>query len=352
MKNLLTLSAIWFGLMLVTARANTDYKNILASHDYAKAVKLLQKAQINNETLDGLLRYIGSNDTLRLYAIHRLIDVRCHRYLSPQEADQCGEATLTMLRHLDFDIRFLDESSKTIPAFVFVAFEAQLIELLNQETTGQYLELLARKFEDQTFHSAVLFNLWDETLAFHDGNQLQALLKLAVLFQDTSTAQIHLEYLARRQVEGSRFFNPNVARLARVLEQIVRLQNEQPQLFNQIAYPAWIGASLNSSIYHYYVPWFLAAQLREQGTPPRFAGIAPLMLSITYEFITSRPDYRHLILDPQTVQQTWTMKDIYAGLSGATQGAQARSVVLPFAEFEGLIHQDTTLAVQRMLQGF
>lgn len=338
MKNLLLLSA--FALMVFSTAGRA-----MDSHHHAP---LAQHSK--NEGLNDLIRLIGNSGTLRFVALHGLIDMRCQRYLTGADAKTCTDTTRKMLRILDFDLRFLDEHRHKMPAFVFVAFETSLIELLNQESTARYLEQIAQKFEAQTYNSLQLFNLWDETLAFYQGNQLQALAALAVLFQDNSSAQIHLEYLARRQVEGSRFFDPNVARLSRVIDQMIRMQEERPELFNAIAYPASSAGSLNNSIYHYYVPWYLAAQLQANGVSARAAAMAPLMLSTTYEFITSSPDYSHLLFDPKTIQQNWTIRDIYAGYLGAHQAVNRAAAPLTLERVKELFQQNTTTAMQELLK--
>jgi len=181
---------------------------------------------------------------------------------------------------------------------------------------------------------------------------LQAVSVMAMLFQDTSEAQIHLEYLARRRVEGSRFFDPNVSRLARVIELMARLQEEQPALYNELAYPPGTGSSFNNNIYHYYVPWFLAATLRAQGSQPRAAGIAPLMLSATYEFITSGEDYSYMFFDPKQLTSAWTIKDIFAGTSGAHRGSKTGKPAPALLSVMPLFHQNSKSAMMELLKAF
>ena len=353
MKNLLTLSAILMAVISLSANATSSYQAVVRSETYQLvSKKLKQFEKSDSEGLDELIRLIGGSDTLRLFALHRLVALRCNRYLPKSESEACGETVLKMLRLLDFDIRFLDSGAKNIPAFVFVAFETTLIQQLNQESTGQYLEMLASKFEAQTYNPIRLFNLWDETLSFYENDELKAITTLAVLFQDTSEAQIHLEYLARRRVEGSRFFNPNVSRLARVIELMARLKEERPDMYNDLAYPAGVGAKLNSTIYHYYVPWFLAAKLKSMGTTPRMAALAPMMLSATYEFITSGQDYSYVLFDPKTVSQVGTVRDIYAGHSGAYRGSKSTQPAASLERTVQLFQQNTKSAMTELLKAF
>lgn len=322
MKNLITLSAIiWLFAAAQPVHAESSYERFLQSPPYQEASTALEQL---HKTEDGnfqqLVRLLGENSTFRLHAIHNLINLRCRRYLPHEERKECGLAVFRMLHNLDFDMSFLPQRPHDgkMPPFVFVAFKAELITLLKDPQTGDYLETIARQFEDQAFRPDCQFNLWSETLKFYKGNESKAVSVLAILFQDTSAARIHLEYLARHQVSNTtRFFNPNVSRLSRVIDLMVQIEHESPVLYAEIAYPEGQQNQFNNTIYHYYVPWYLAVKLRSQGTAPRFAGIAPFMLSSTYEFITSHNGYGHLLWDPATVSSEWTMRDIYAGFAGA-----------------------------------
>lgn len=340
---------------IMEASARDSYQEIITGPTYTKARKALEKLEKTDEDgLESLIRFIGENDSLRIFTIHRLVSIRCSRYLPKNESELCGKATLRMLEILDFDIRFLKTYSarETIPAFVFVAFHKSLIELLNEERTGDYLALVAQKFETQARSSLELFNLWELTLDFYQGDTQKALSILAILFQDTSAAQIHLEYLARRNVEGSRFFEPNVSRLARVIELMVRSQEEQPEIFNEVAYPHGFSQQFNNNIYHFYVPWYLTVKLKEAGITDRYAGIAPFMLTSTYEFITSQKDFTYLFVDPAHLTQSWIIKDIYAGFVAAQLGLGMGRSHRSANQVQDLFSTSTKLAMKTILGDF
>lgn len=356
MKNQLTLSAILVTLFTFSASASDYYQKLVTSASYSKAKVLLENIEkTDQDSFDNLIRLIAGNDSLRIFAIHRLINLRCKRYLNKDESETCGIATMKMLQILDFDIRFLSplpSKQTAIAAFIFVAFQKSLIEKLNKEETGKYLALIAQKFEEQAYSSLTQFNLWELTLNFYSGNEEKALSTLAILFQDTSTAQIHLEYLARRDVEGSRFFEPNVSHLARVIELMIRSQEEQPEIFNELAYPAGLSSQFNNNIYHFYVPWYLSLRLKRIGISERFASIAPFMLTSTYEFITSKKDLSYLFLDPKQLSQPWILKDIYAGFVAARLGQGVGRGHRTFTQVQDFFSKSTALAMESMLSEF
>ena len=88
-------------------------------------------------------------------------------------------------------------------------------------------------------------------------------------------------------------------------------------------YPHPLREHLNRNIYHFYVPLYLAMALEAEGRPRKYALAAPMMLTLTYEFVTMAQDYRYLMKDPARVgakNNLHTLKDIFAGFSGANFG--------------------------------
>ncbi len=63
--------------------------------------------------------------------------------------------------------------------------------------------------------------------------------------------------------------------------------------------------------------------LHAEKVPRKMALTAPMLLNLTYEFITLARDYRYLLRDPERLDHARTatcLKDIYAGFSGANFG--------------------------------
>jgi hypothetical protein len=90
--------------------------------------------------------------------------------------------------------------------------------------------------------------------------------------------------------------------------------------------------NLNLSIYHFYVPMYLAHKLREAGFGSYFATIAPYTMTVSYEFITYHKSYKDGLKDPLVLRKDnkadrWKVGDLYTGLTGALIGAGHNSKV-------------------------
>ncbi len=320
MKHLLLLGALWVS----PAFAYPPYTESLLDPARQEASKRLAQLQAAAKTgpVDELIRALGASRPLRNMALHRLISVRCDRYLSGREARGCRETSWEMLQLLDHDLRFLETTPHGpprmgIPPFVFVAFKGELVGLLRQQLTGQFLREVVQHL--QKGHTRG-FNLF-ETAQAHFGGEERAVGALAVLFQDTSPAQAHLEFLAREGQEGGPHFHDNLGLLGHALELLAQWRRESPERYRLLAYPKGQGQLFNGNIYHHYVPWHLAAKLRQRGRGKRQAAVAPFMLVATYEFITATQDLSHLTEDPARVEDEWKQQDLLAGFLGARRGA-------------------------------
>lgn len=315
--------------IMSTSWAQTPYDQMLKSPQYHEAQSRLQripphKRMLKSDFLGDLLRFLGSNRTIRSYGLHHLLNIRCQRYLPRAERRECGQAVWQMIQQLDFDVLFPEQNisrEALLPPFLLVAFKQDLLQHLNDEKIARYLTTLANELEKHSYNPLSPFRLWDFTLTFHQGNQKVASQTLAVLFQDTSASQMHLEYLARQNFPGSRFFDTNIMLLSRSIEILNRIQQESPETYSTLTYPTGLAGLFNNNIYHFYVPRHLAASLRQKGLSPRMAGIAPFMMTLTYEFITSGNDFTYLWRDPAQLGSEWTVKDILAGQTGARMGA-------------------------------
>lgn len=354
MKTLTILSAIFLMVSTFAAWGHVPFERIKHDPRYHQAAQDIEKlSKNNNGVIDGLIRYLGNNPGLRDFALHRLVAMRCHRYLPDQDAELCEDAVWDMLETLDFDVRFGNSIPESkLPPFVFVAFQKHLIQLLNNEVTGRYLDAVAQKFEAQSYTPLASFNLWEMTLEFYQGREQDALAALAILFQDISNTPLHLEYLARRRVDGSRSFNPNVAQLARALSAMNEIAQRWPAQFKQQVYPPALNGQFNLSLYHFYVPWYLSVELGRSVRPKRFAAIAPFMLNATYEFITTRQDYGHVIWDPRKIESAGQAKDIHAGYYGALSGLPGHRRPRDVSEVTALLGQSTAQAMHTLLSDF
>lgn len=283
--------------------------------------------------MNPLLRFVAKVRVLREIALYTLMEERCTRYMKNSERESCYEAIDQKVTLLDFDI-LMGEDKHTpvlldkndLDSFVFVAFKKDFIRLLSDTKTDKYLTLVNAEMTKYLVGQKLTApNLWDLTLSYY-GNDFEAARALAVLFQDTSPVKLHLAYLEMSGVRGTTdAFDPNRELLGRTIDTMNMVLDANGENFQALFYPKAVQEKLHRTIYHFYVPTYLSMALRKKGVPDRFSFIAPLMLTLTYEFVTSASDYRYLFDDPEKLSYgdraaEWTAGDIFASYSGVSFG--------------------------------
>jgi hypothetical protein len=281
-----------------------------------------------NKELKKIFKYVTGLPMARNYALYTLISARCNRYVPFPDNYFCREAVGEQIKLLDYDIYFLNQQqpmikptdeSWSIDSFVFVAFKAVLIDLLSDPLTGQYLEKLNRDLNDYLTGDNPNFNLWEMSLKFYKSPVLAAR-TIGVLFQDTSLKKLHIAYLENARIKGKKSFFINLEKLSLTIDTINLINDYSRENYKAIFYPRPLKHLTNRNIYHFYVPLYMAMKLSQEGTDRRFALLAPIMQTLSYEFITIAPDYRYLIKDPAYIEgitSSGTLRDIFTGLSGA-----------------------------------
>lgn len=279
--------------------------------------------------VNGLLRFIAhSANDLRDNRLYGLIAKRCNTYLPSGEKEICRRTVKRQIEILNYDLIFT--ASKKISnrnswgpeSFVFVAFKQSLISILSNPRTTTYLDRLKVGLNDFLTGKNPHFNIWEETLAFYN-SPLIAAKTIAALFQDTSTVKLHLAFLERSGTRGRQSFDANRERLSRLIDTINLILDYNENNYRSLFYPNPIRKHLNRSLYHFYVPLYLSMALAHEKIPHKYALVAPMMMTLTYEFITMAPDYRYLLRDPARVdpiKHASTLRDIFACFSGASFG--------------------------------
>lgn len=151
-------------------------------------------------------------------------------------------------------------------------FDHKFHDLLNQRETQKYLADLDSMLE----HFEPPKNLWIWTLEHPiiHGDKEKALEIMAVLFQDTQSGSVD-------KVKSGEQLPENQKLLAQVEERL-RIENIPPGLE---VYPEGIDES-KKSIYHFYVPAYLANQLKKRGVNSDFSFTVPYLLNRFYEVST------------------------------------------------------------------
>ncbi len=315
------------------------------------------------EDTNPLLRFLAGSRILREAALYSLLENRCARYMKDSELDSCQEAVDQKVTLLDFDILFTDKKSPVLldknnpDSFVFVAFRKDFLSLLSDQKTENYLRLINTELNSFiTGRKTELPNLWDLTLKFYNGGEFEAARSLAVLFQDVSPVKLHLAYLEISGAQGtSAYFDSNRNLLDRTIDNLNQVLDNNRDNFQGLFYPKVVQAKLHRTIYHFYVPTYLAHALKKKGVPARFAFIAPLMMTLTYEFVTAAQDDRYLLDDParlamSSTEDQWKFGDIIGGFMGASFGSGRINRAFSVEETRTAFDKSTMAGVQSLLK--
>lgn len=290
---------------------------------------------------NGLLRFIVEHQGVSDFALHSVMGARCSRYMPDSESKIiCREAVKTMITILDYDVLVSYEKARkeqteaewTPKSFVFVAFKRNLIQLLNSPKTETYLNDLNQKLFAQVTGTTNDINIWEVTKSYFTTNYMTSLV-MATLFQDTSMMKLHLAYLQEAKVTGSEHFERNKELLSRVIGTINLILDTSEEHYRELFYPKEIQKDLNRNIYHFYVPLFLARALELHKFTKKESRDAALMLTLSYEFITSANDYRYLYRDPEVITNRGKLKDIFGGYCGSNIGVRGMNF---YKSFEGI----------------
>lgn len=308
---------------------------------------------------NSLLKFIAENSSVRDFALTSVINNRCSRYLDGTREMGCKEGVKKMIRLLDYDIIFGDNMVKRPPSikssewtprsFVFVAFKQNLINLLNAEKTAIYLNDLNIQLYKYLTGEKSNLNIWDVTKVHYKTDYLTSLV-IATLFQDTSLMKLHIAYLEHARTRGNQNFQSNKDLLNRVIDTINLILDSSEDHYRTLFYPEELQRNLNRNIYHLYVPLFLARALQMNGVSEENSYHASLMLTLSYEFITSSRDYRYLYTDPERMTEVHTAKDIFGGYCGSNMGLRGMNFNKSFEGIRAAFERSTADGVYVLLR--
>lgn len=308
-----------------------------------------------------LLSFIANITGVKQFALYSLITKRCDRYLATRpEQKLCHAAVEKKIALLDFDLlagpnnQFIKTEATEPHAFIIIAFKRNLIQLLSEAKTTVYLndvqnELTKFLTEDRTYPA----NLWEITLR-HFPTEEAAARALAALFQDISPVKMHLLYLEKSRMQGNANFLENKELLGRVIDTVQLIMDYSGDNYQRLLYPKEVSAQLNKAIYHFYVPLYLSLALKSSGITSRYAFTAPLMMTLSYEFISSSEDYTYIYQDPASLdsakpEDRYKLNDIFAGYYGVSFGVKSLSLMKSFSQLSSSFKQSTASGVKLLL---
>ena len=264
-------------------------------------------------------RIIHANPKMLGFFFQKSLLPRCQKYLK-LPSNQCANALSSMTKGIDFDVKFIMNTNHfpwKMEHFIFLAFKKELLQILEQEKTRTYLEALKLQV-DEILPNRPDFNLWTFTLDFYHNDLNKSLQIISILFQDISYAKMHLSFIASMDERHSNTFDINIDLLDQIINQIIGVQDYMPKSFQKYFYPPEIKAPLNPGFYHFYVMGYLAKTLQKTYST-KTAKNVPLLLSVTYEFVSNFNSVKYLVEDPKTYTQrdyAHSHKDIYAAYLG------------------------------------
>lgn len=274
---------------------------------------------------NGLLRFIAKSESMRDFGLFTVMYTRCKRYVAKSQVDACQDSVEKLIKTLDYDLLFNNKREAILvndfdpESFVFVAFKSKLIQLLNDAKTTAYLTMINDKLTRfMTGQDSEPANLYNASLEFY-GNEKLAVTALAALFQDTSMNRLHIAWLEKSQTRASVQFVENKDLLSRIIQTINFIMDTSEANYRVMFYPPKIQKFINRNIYHFYVPYYAALTMKSS-MRAEDAVKGPLMLTLSYEFITSAADMRYLFDDPEQISAQSTL-DIYGGYAGGRMGA-------------------------------
>lgn len=271
------------------------------------------------------LKFVAQNQGLRQLALFVVMEERCYKYFPEAKAKVCALSSKKTLSLLDFDLILNDADTRS---FVFVAFQKEFLRLLGEKSTETYLNLINEKLNRfLTGEDRVPANLWETSVKYFGSKRLAAL-ALAALFQDTSMRKLHLAWIDRKGIQGTPLFQQNKELLDRVIETVNFIMDSTDVEYRTLFYPEGVSKIVNRNVYHFYVPLYLALGIEESGMKKEDAVLGPLMMTLSYEFITAAPDLRYLFADPAKVAEA-SLLDIFAGYAGGRTG-----VTIPLMKFD------------------
>ncbi len=260
---------------------------------------------------------------------------RAH-YARPEDGDAAAAAIDDLIAELDSDL--------------LAFFPADVADLAREARVRRFLDDLIRMLADPD----VAVDLWSLARA-RAGSEDEAIRWLAVLFQDLIVQPVgHVRAVADR------------ADQERLALAILALADSDPDRVR--LYPD--GDLEGRSLYHYYVPVWLARRLRARGHAPAMAFLAPFVMNTEYErlalaaeanvrvdtdafgdagVILAGPGSGFDSVEIGEPERAETVRDVYLGYRGALRGAGLDRSPARLQDFEEGLRKEAGPFVRRVV---
>ncbi len=272
---------------------------------------------------------------------------------SPFITPECSRAARLFNQILDIKIEpVLDPITQELRQQP-VAFSKTLHELLEKPSTLQTLSNLKVMIDQASLYSQSSDKI-DLMSALTDkvSNPPNALQLLAVLFQDVSPLRSHLAGLSQdKMTQNSQIAQLNIQILN---ELITKFTSAEPGItcipITQKELPK---TCIN--MYHFFVPAYLAQQLRAQGISAGLAAFFPFLFNYFYEVASNTSPALTLVWEPRRMTNEWSIFDMYLGYIGASRGAGLAlegQNLLDFKTFKSLFLESPTHGLKEVVKSF
>lgn len=308
------------------------------------------------EDIDGWIESLAKSKTIRNTAFQSVLGSRCNSYLSYPYGDACSLVASRMISVLDYDVIFPEGNTPQRPdeswrpsSFLFIAFKKNLISLLSSKTTEKYLNDLNQALNNLMVGSGEKFSFWELTKKHYKSDYMTSM-AIAALFQDTSMMKLHLAYLDKSKNNRGTLFASNKDLLSRTILSINWAMDNAETEVKEVFYPEQFSQNLSRRIYHFYVPLYLSMALNKEGYKKDYSALAPLMMTLSYKFITSAKDYRYIFSDPEYIQDRERIKDIYGGYCGANYGVRKFNFNYSFELIRSEFARSTSKGIKTLIR--
>jgi len=282
------------------------------------------------------------------------LQYRCMNYgnfslLHPKRIRGCNGAVAKLVHLLDIEQVAITEDEKSPDDPV----EKSGL-LLKQVAFKRSLEVAFKKPETAELFNAALLdlqdsvrfrrthNLWDSIYEKTGHDRNKSLKFIAEALQDVSFGIWHIIYLDRKyqKLPKNSVRRKNVDSAGEFIQLFrMNLENADPAPFSAYPFLDGLNSSLHPYLHHFYVPAFLASELKRLGHSEESAFFAAFLLNTGYEFIkleAKRGTSRWPFHDPKKFdvkKSDLQLRKIYTGYIGALWGLGLEKKAKSFKEF-------------------
>jgi hypothetical protein len=278
---------------------------------------------------------IRQSEALQKFAIKEMVGGRCAGWLAKpfrqlRERNRviadCRLALKSFMAILNPKVFTFTHPVSKITASWTVAFPEELQTLILDSRMSDFLTAWSQSLERAALgeQPADLF----EIAKSYAGSDDEAIRWIAILFQDTSKAKTHIQYLKTTHPEPSDLLRRNVTTLSSAIDRMMELTHDDPTVESVVRmFPSQVEtrnrSEFSQALYHYYVPAYVAARSVREGQP----AVASFFVNFVFNYIYEAMEDGTILTavwEPSSLSRS-AVRDTYMGYVGAFHGAQLKT---------------------------